>query len=333
MTFSIEPVPPFRLDLTAWAIRRRPENLMDRWDGQSYRRVLAIEGKAVQVSVTQSGGKTAPRLHVIATDGRSDDFNKAAVIVALDRLLGTSIRLALFYRAAADEPRLNNLVAKFRGLKPPRFPTVFEALVNGIACQQLSLLVGITLLNRLSEACGLGFRGPGSTQYAFPRPADLARMQLRDLRPLGFSRNKGRALVELASAVAEERLDLERFAQLEDREALSRLLELRGIGRWTAEYVLLRGLGRTNLFPGDDVGARNNLARWLHLRKPLDYDRVGRVLGKWKQFAGLIYFHLLLSSLEASGALDLKAVLEGKGLPNARDCLSTIVEGTGSQTA
>jgi len=303
MTFSIAPVPPFRLDLTAWTIRRRPENLMDRWDGHSYRRVLAIQGNAVQVTVTQSGGKTAPRLHVVATGGRGGASGKAAVTAALNRLLGTSIHLASFYRAEANDPHLHQLAGRFRGLKPPRFPTVFEALVNGIACQQLSLLVGIALLNRLSEACGLGFRDSSGIQYAFPRPEDLARMKLLDLRPLGFSRNKSRALIELASSVAEGRLDLESVAALEDGEALKRLLEIQGVGRWTAEYVLLRGLGRTSLFPGDDVGARNNLARWLHLRKPLDYDRVGFVLGKWKQFAGLIYFHLLLSGLEASGAL------------------------------
>ena len=59
MTFSLEAVPPFRLDLTAWAIRRRPENLMDWWDGRSYRRVLAIDGDAVRVTVTQSGGRTS----------------------------------------------------------------------------------------------------------------------------------------------------------------------------------------------------------------------------------------------------------------------------------
>lgn len=209
--------------------------------------------------------------------------------------------------AAANEPRLHQLVPRFRGLKPPRFPTVFEALVNGIACQQLSLLVGVTLLNRLSEACGLRLKDSNGIRYALPRAEDLAKMKLRDLRPLGFSRNKSRALIELASSVVEGLLDLESFAKLEDAEALERLLEIRGVGRWTAEYVLLRGLGRTNLFPGDDVGARNNLARWLHLRKPLDYDRVGHVLGKWKQFAGLIYFHLLLSGLVASGVLAPRA--------------------------
>lgn len=198
---------------------------------------------------------------------------------------------------------MRELAGRFRGLKPPRFPTVFEALVNGIACQQLSLVVGITLLNRLSAACGVGFAGSNGVQYAFPRPEDLAMMKIKDLSLLGFSRNKGQALIELASGIAEGRLDVEGLTNLENLEALAHLLELRGVGRWTAEYILLRGLGRINLFPGDDVGARNNLSRWLHLRKPLDYDRVGHVLRTWRPHAGLIYFHLLLDGLERSGNL------------------------------
>jgi DNA-3-methyladenine glycosylase II len=78
---------------------------------------------------------------------------------------------------------------------------------------------------------------------------------------------------------------------------------LHGIGRWSAEYILLRGLGRLHVFPGDDVGARNNLARWLGLKPPLDYDAVGRALSRWQPYAGMVYFHLLLDRLEAAGAL------------------------------
>jgi DNA-3-methyladenine glycosylase II len=81
------------------------------------------------------------------------------------------------------------------------------------------------------------------------------------------------------------------------------LQHLRGIGRWTAEYVLLRGLGRTNVFPCDDVGARNNLERWLGLRNPLTYDSAQRVLRKWAPYSGLIYFHLLLDRLDHLGYL------------------------------
>jgi hypothetical protein len=75
------------------------------------------------------------------------------------------------------------------------------------------------------------------------------------------------------------------------------------VGRWTSEYTLLRGVGRVHMFPGDDVGARNNLRRWLRLRKPLDYEGVRRVLAGWGGYAGLVYFHLLLDRLGDAGYL------------------------------
>ena len=91
----------------------------------------------------------------------------------------------------------------------------------------------------------------------------------------------------------------------EDLEALLR--RLRGVGRWTAEYVLLRRLGRLHIFPGDDVGARNNLQRWLHLPNPLDYEAVRRTLARWHPYGGLIYFHLLLDRLEEAGYVRAEA--------------------------
>jgi DNA-3-methyladenine glycosylase II len=59
-----------------------------------------------------------------------------------------------------------------------------------------------------------------------------------------------------------------------DPTATDRLTSLRGIGRWTAEYVLLRGLGRLHVFPGDDVGAHNKLRRLFGIDMPLDHDSV-----------------------------------------------------------
>lgn len=110
-------------------------------------------------------------------------------------------------------------------------------------------------------------------------------------------------MIELARSITEGRLDLEGLAALPDDEVVDRLVELRGVGRWSAEYVLLRGLGRVNVFPGDDVGARNNLRRWLRLRRNLDYEGVCRVLARWDRYAGLIYFHLLLDRLTEAGYL------------------------------
>jgi DNA-3-methyladenine glycosylase II len=84
---------------------------------------------------------------------------------------------------------------------------------------------------------------------------------------------------------------------------IERLVELKGVGRWTAEYVLLRGLGRLDIFPGDDVGARKTLAHFLGKKKPLDYDGVRRAVAGWQPYAGLVYFHLLLARIEKAGWL------------------------------
>jgi len=67
--------------------------------------------------------------------------------------------------------------------------------------------------------------------------------------------------------------------------------------------VLLRGLGRISMFPGDDVGARNHLAEWLGRRQPLDYEGVKRAVARWQPYAGLVYFHLLLAGLTESGEM------------------------------
>jgi len=99
-------------------------------------------------------------------------------------------------------------------------------------------------------------------------------------------------------------LDLESLERLADDEVVARLTSLSGIGRWSAEYVLLRGLGRLHIFPGDDVGARNTLARWLDLEPPLDYRAVEEAVSRWQPYAGIVYFHLLLDGLAEMGQLD-----------------------------
>jgi len=302
-SFSITPVSPFRLDLTVWALRRRPENAVDRWDGRTYRRALMIDDQAVEVAVRQSGGPEEPQLEVNLTGSRLTLRQEELAKVLLERVLGAQKDLKPFYRLAAGDPRLQPLVEEFRGLKPPQFPTVFEAVANGIACQQLSLLVGILLLGRLANKVGVLSADSKDALHAFPDPTDFSRVNAQFLKSLGFSANKSQALLGVSSAIRDRRLNLESLFQLDNQVGLERLVQLRGLGRWTAEYVLLRGLGRWNIFPGDDVGARKKLAQFLRKKTPLDYDGVRRAVAGWQPYAGLVYFHFLLARIEKSGWL------------------------------
>lgn len=301
---NIWPVAPFRLDLTVWALRRRARNAIDRWDGTTYRRVVVIEGRPTEIAIRQAGSPAEPRLTLMTVPPPRTASGRQRIRSIVDCLLGPRIDLADWYRLAERDPRLRLLAERFRGVKPPRFPSVFEALVNAFACQQLSLEVGLELLNRLAAVCGVRRADATDVQYAFPSPRDVALGRPAKYQAIGFSRQKVRALLTLARAIEGGDVDIEALSRRDDSTVCRQLLALRGVGRWSAEYVMLRGLGRLHVFPGDDVGAQNSLARWLGRSTPLDYSGVRRVVARWQPYAGLVYFHLLLDGLSNAGVLE-----------------------------
>jgi DNA-3-methyladenine glycosylase II len=300
-TLSIPALPPFRLDLTVWALRRRTDNAVDTWDGRTYRRALEVESGTIELAAVQAGSTAAPRLAVTVVGTDLDQRVEEVARAALARLLGLETDLAPFYRIAERDPLLRPLAERFRGLKPPRFPTLFECVVNAIACQQLSLTIGIRLLNRLAQVHGTP--SPHRALHAFPVASRLGGLAPETLKALGFSGAKARSIIGLAAGISAGTVDPSAIEGLDDRDAVQALMQLRGVGRWSAEYALLRGLGRLNVFPGDDVGARNNLARWLDCSGPLDYAGVQAAVSRWRPFAGLVYFHLLLANLAEHGTL------------------------------
>ena len=309
ISFEMRPTPPFRLDLTAWVLRRRPENLLDRWDGQTYRRALPLENKIVELAIEQTGSPSRPRLTVTAIAKEIPASSETLLRRSIERLLGTQINLRAFYSLAATQKHFQPLIAEFAGFKPPRYPTIFEALLNAISCQQVSLHVGIMLLNRLVQTFGKTASPTPNSFHdypplrACPSPEDLAVVSPGILRAMGYSQQKERAILGLSRSIAAGELNLESLYDLDDASALARLTAIRGVGRWSAEYALLRGMGRLNIFPGDDVGGWNKLQKHLCLRKRPSYEKTRKLLAPWKAFAGLIYFHFLLDGLRDKGVL------------------------------
>ncbi len=303
-TVELSPTAPYRLDLTAWVLRRRDGNVVDRWDGELadgagvYERVFVTDAGPLDVSVVQTGPPDAPALVAqLRGPGCSLLRTRHEVTTTLRRSLGMDADLTGFAELARDQ-RLGHLVERFGGVRPPRFHTWTEALTAAVSCQQLSLAVGITLLNRLAER--YGERSPAG-HPSFPTAEALAVADPDELRAMGYSYRKAEVITDLARQVAEGTLDLDPLEHATDDEVLAELCRLRGIGRWSAEYVMLRGMGRLHVFPGDDVGAQNKLRRLLGVEGPLDHASTRRLLEQWHPFAGLVYFHLLLDGLADAG--------------------------------
>lgn len=299
LKLHINPVPPFRLDLTVWVLRRLPINTMDRWDGQRYQRTVVLGRDPLLLSVTQIVPPSSPLLAIELEGANASWHDEAEVRALLETMLGLNINLADFYQRATADPRLATLVGRFLGVKPPRLPSLFEALVNGISCQQLSLTVGIILLNRLCAAYGLAYEN----QHAFPQPEELCNATVPEFRALGFSTRKAENIIGIARGIIQGEVDLEALHMLDDSTAVTRLQELPGVGRWTAQYVLLRGLGRFDMFPADDVGSQSKLQRWQNLDTRPDYAGMHEVLDRWAPYRGLLYFFLLLDQLSRTEEL------------------------------
>jgi DNA-3-methyladenine glycosylase II len=295
---------PFRLDLTVWTLRRRQKNTADRWDAGQYSRVILADGHPVLLTVVQEMAGVEPTLIVTVESAEpiSEQARKEAGLL-VHKMFGLGVDLRPFYELAGDDPVIGPLAARFRGMRPPRFPNVFEGLINSIACQQVTLDLGIILLNRLSQRFGPHLVDQDVVRHAFPAAADLADVPEEAIRELGFSRQKTRAIQQLAAHVVDTSVDLARLEGCNNDQAVAELSRIRGVGRWSAEYVLLRGLGRLDIFPGDDVGAQNNLQRLFHLAGKPTYDQSRQLTSPWHPYEGLVYFHLLLDKLHATGAL------------------------------
>lgn len=295
LRFTLPAIAPFRLDLTIWALRRRSKNRLDQWDGEIYTRVFVLHNRAVKVEIRQKESG----IFVMAKSLAPLSNLKSELTKILNQMLGLQIDLKWFYAATKMDRDLQPLESRFRGVKPPRFPTIFETLTNAICNQQLSLESGLSLLNRFIEAFGKSFKEKKKVNYAFPTPSRIKKCTRKELMALGFSKHKTDTLLLLSRNETLFR-DLE---PLSNEEIVDLLCRFKGIGRWSAEYTLLRGLGRIQIIPGDDVGIHESLKHLLKLRKKPDYSRIKKIEKKWYPYAGLIYFHLLLNKLAQKGLI------------------------------
>jgi len=125
LSFRLYPRAPFRLDLTVWTLRRRPDNAIDRWDGRFYRRILAFDGLPVEVSVQQTRSPDQPELEVTAICERRLSGLEVRLTATLERTLGLQVDLSSFYEMARDDPKIGALVRRLN----PDFQYLSELVI------------------------------------------------------------------------------------------------------------------------------------------------------------------------------------------------------------
>jgi DNA-3-methyladenine glycosylase II len=303
--FTIVPERPYSLALTAERYTRFPE-VVDRFDGRIYRRLLPIGPRGVLLSVEQLGPSSRAVLDVRLEGpaARSAAASEASRRV-VERSLGALTAVSRFYRAHGGDEILGAPIRAFRGLRIAGVPSLWEALVTAVLAQQVNLKFAYDIRRELSLAYGRRARFFGETYVAFPPPEPFAAESLPRLRRFRLSRSKAIAMREIARAFESGMLSEETLAPLTDEDAIARLIALRGVGRWTAEIGLLRGLGRTDIFPAGDLGVVKYLAQGLlghaSTSKAKEED-MRRYAERWTPYRGLalVYGYAELNRRKAS---------------------------------
>ncbi len=229
------------------------------------------------------------------TVSTADPRDETTAVADLQWRLAESIDRAPLLELAAADPVVAALVERYPGLRPPLQRDPFQSLITSITAQQVNLSWATTTRSRLIEAYGTPQTLFGTTVWEFPTPERLASVDPATLRSLQFTTRKSEYIVGVAKAATSGALD--DLSELGNEEAIKRLVELRGIGRWSAEWLLARCLARPDVIAAGDLGVRKAVSYNYRSSDELLAEEVVRdMAAPWGNATNLVT-HLLLETL------------------------------------
>jgi len=300
MKLTIRPASPFDFDLSARIFLKGDEQIRRYQDGK-YWQVVRLNKDLVLLVLAESGTVNAP---VLKAELRSNervfgDYEKTAKRM-IQSLFNLDIDLNQFYADVERDRILTSIVQKLRGLRSPATATVFEALISSIIEQQISLDVAQVLEKNVRRNFGDALRVDDKLYYAFPPPQKFMSATIEQLRSCGLSQRKAEYIKDVSKLIIEGKLDLETLKNREDSQRIiEELCKVRGIGVWTAELTMIRGMQKLDVIPADDLGLRRTISHYYNNDREISSKEVREIARNWGKWAGLAGFYLIVA--ETSG--------------------------------
>jgi len=274
-------------------LQRWGDDLIDRWVGGRWLRVLRIAGRSVPARAQAAGSIATPVLEITAA---AEDLERAAERFGASFVSVDAARLATLAEA---DPAVAAADARFPGIRPLLTHETFDALVRSISAQQVNLRWAAETRRRLAVRYGERHQIQGEPVMALD-PMVFADAKVEDLRSLQLTTVKAKSVIAAARAVLDGGLERSDLDALEDGAVIERLIAIYGIGRWSAEWFLARTLGRPTVVAGD-LGVRKAVGRaYFGGRMPSEAD-VRAATAHWGAAAGVAQ-QLLLNTLLSAGA-------------------------------
>ena len=297
--FVLRPIPPFNYDLTLRIVINRfdgKEVLGDALSCKGYYLVLSLDDKVIPLLISSNHVVEDPFLRVrFLTEVGEDEIEKCLNVVGW--VFDINLDLRLFYKSVREDEVLNNVIKRLYGLRFPSTPTLFEAFIKAFIEQQLPLSVSTKIANRVIRRFGRFIEIGGVKYYAFPQARQLAFASVDELRECGLSRRKSLYVRDFSRLVLEGEILLDEVWTWSEERLLRELVKIKGVGVWTAEYVMIRGMRRYSSTPASDLFLKKVLSHYYLDGRKISGDEAREICNKWSMWKGLASFYLIVDYL------------------------------------
>lgn len=293
-TFILTPLAPFSLALSAQIFTGLNGQVRSYADGV-YSQVLHVDGMLVLAKITQHGTIQKPELTIELTSNQPiTSKTLTCAQKTIEYIFNLNLDLKEFYRHTEKDTTMHKITQTLYGLKYPTTPTAFESLLDSIVEQQISIKIARTIEERLAQKFGDKLQLDSECHYAFPSPQNIDAASINDIKSCGLSQRKAEYIYGAAHRIIRGDLDLEGMKTNPDLDAVIVGLDaIKGIGVWTAELTLFRGMQHLEVLPADDFGIRRVISNFYYGGGPIkapEAREIGKAWGKWQ---GLAAFYLL----------------------------------------
>jgi DNA-3-methyladenine glycosylase II len=272
--------------------RRVGDDLIDRWDGRTLLRTHTIGARTIAYACSFTSDDQGHRIHVTIEDAHE----REAIEDAVRTMFVTPG--AEFIALAHSDAVIGAIAAAHPGVRSIRQSNLLHALIRCISAQQVNLRWAATCRRRLAESFGREHRVGEHRVYSLDA-ARLAALETAEIRALQFTTSKAEYIINVARALAGGELTIAALAAMSDDEVIARLTAIRGVGVWTAEWILARTLGRPHVVAGD-LGVRKAIGLAYCGGALPSPDEVRRLTAHWGAGAATAQAMLLHALAEKS---------------------------------
>jgi DNA-3-methyladenine glycosylase II len=297
LILKIKPETPFNFDLSA-KIFSNGDPQIQRYENGCYWQVIYLNNKLLLITVTSSGSVDDPELTVDVLPDKDLDTDDGSVVCQIVKsIFNLDFNLLNFYDDMKHDRVMSSLIKQLRGLNSPTTPTFFEAIVSSIIEQQISLKAARSIETRMIKTFGDVLKLDNKIYYAFPTPEILSKLEKDDLRGVGLSFRKAEYVIGLSNNIMDGVVDLDMLKTRNTRDIIDVLLNIRGVGIWTAELAVIRGLHRFVVVPADDIGLRRIVSHYYNDENPVSSDDLREIAKIWGIWSGLAVFYLVIADI------------------------------------